>query len=60
MAKTSSETKKTAGMLETLANTYHYETRIVDEKGNVYEAAGITPEESQERASKKSNEGKPT
>jgi len=55
MGKTSSETKKTAGMLETLANTYHYETRIVDEKGNVYDATGITPEESQRRASEKYN-----
>jgi len=56
MTKPRSETKEISDFF----GGHHHETRIVDKEGNVYDSAGITPEESQKRASEKYEKGEPT
>lgn len=56
MAKSSSETHRTS---DEFGNKY-YETRIVDRDGKVYDGKGTNSEQSQQRASDKKDDGKPT
>lgn len=52
MGKTTSETKTERSLVDNLIGTEHYVTTIKDDKDKVA-ARGSTPEQAEERASKK-------